>query len=149
MKPIHTTERLYSEMYRKRLYLIILTFTISLGLLVLNWNTSLGVLLESSSYYTSAGRWEMDLSGQWRIYPSLRQAWVTETEQDGKGIDSPITGGKFGYLPSNKEFHVAARTFKEFTVNARSILMEWRALSKLEVLSVRVEVDGCRFPLPP
>ena len=99
-------------MYKRRLYLLILTFALSLGLLILNWTSGSGVLLQTSSYFTSVARWEMDLSGQWRLYPSLRQAWVTETEKEEKGLDSPLTGGRYTYLPSSKEFHVAVKTFK-------------------------------------
>ena len=112
-------------MFNKRLYLLVLTFAIALGLLIWNWNSTPGVFLKTSSFLASVDRWEMDLGGQWKIYPSLRQAWITETEQEGKGIDSPITGGEYGYLPSSKEFQVALKTFKiPAEWNARSIMLQ-------------------------
>ncbi|HHY28941.1 MAG TPA: beta-galactosidase [Desulfitobacterium dehalogenans] len=112
-------------MFNRRLYLLVLTFAIALGLLIWNWNSTPGVFLKSSSSLASVGRWEMDLGGQWKMYPSLRQAWMTETEQEGKGIDSPITGGGYGYLPSSKEFEVALKNFKiPAEWNARNLILQ-------------------------
>ncbi|AGA70231.1 beta-galactosidase/beta-glucuronidase [Desulfitobacterium dichloroeliminans LMG P-21439] len=112
-------------MFNRRLYILILTLAITLGLLLWNWHSTPGVLLESASSLTSVNRWEMDLGGQWKIYPSLRQAWITETDLEEKGNNSPLTGGEYGLLPSNLDFHVAT---KAFTVpaewNARSLMLQ-------------------------
>lgn len=112
-------------MFNRRLYLLVLTFTIALGLLIWNWSSTSGVFLKSASSLASVGRWEIDLGGQWNMYPSLRQAWITETDQKGKGIDSTLTGGEYGYLPSSTEFRVATKTFMvPAEWNARSLMLQ-------------------------
>lgn len=113
-------------MFNRRLILLILALGFALGILIWEWNTPPGNNLQSASGPVSAGRWEMDLTGQWEMYSSLRQAWITETEQGmGEASIHRITGGAFGYLPSSAGFRVAAKTFKvPAEWNARTLVVQ-------------------------
>ena len=113
-------------MFNRRLLLLIIALGFALGLLIWNWKIPPEIPLKAASGPVSTGRWEMDLTGQWEMYTSLRQAWITETEK-GTGVASThrLTGGTTGYLPSSEEFHVAAKTFRvPAEWNARSLLLQ-------------------------
>lgn len=113
-------------MFNRRLILLILALGFALGLLIWEWDTPPEIPLQSSSGPVSLGRWEMDITGQWVMYSSLRQAWITETEQQMVADSTHrITGGVLGYLPSSAGFHVAAKTFRvPAEWNARTLVLQ-------------------------
>lgn len=111
-------------MFKRRLYQIVLVLCITLGLLLLSWETIPGYYLKTSSTFTSTARWELELGGQWKLYPSLHQAWVTESNKKEQNNFS-LTKGKTGYLPSSNGIKVAARTFQvPADWHARSLLLQ-------------------------
>jgi beta-galactosidase len=113
-------------MFNRRLILLIISLGFALGLLIWDWNDTPGVNLKAGSGQVSTARWEMDLSGQWEMYPTLRQAWVTESGRETeKNSTSRLTSGISGYLPSSQGFHVATKTFKvPAEWNARTLILQ-------------------------
>lgn len=113
-------------MFNRRLILLLLALGFALGLLTWKWNSPPEIPLKSASGPVSVGRWEMDLTGQWEMYSSLRQAWITETEQGtGENSTHRITGGVIGYLPSSTGFRVATKTFRvPAEWNARTLVLQ-------------------------
>jgi beta-galactosidase len=113
-------------MFNRRLFILIIALGFAFGVLILKWNEMPGIALKAASGPISTSRWSMDISGQWKMYDSLRQAWITETEK-AMGEDSTfqITGGSLGHLPSSEGFKVAAKTFKvPAEWNARTLVLQ-------------------------
>lgn len=100
-------------MFNRRIILLIAALGFALGVLIWKWNAPVGIPLQAAKGAISSARWETDLSGQWDMYSSLRQAWASETEKSStQEFTYRLTGGASGYLPSSQEIRVAARTFK-------------------------------------
>lgn len=117
-------------MFNRRLILLIVALGFALGLLIWKWNIPPEIPLKAASASVSTGRWEIDLTGQWEMYTSLRQAWITESEHS-LDVESnrPLTEGTAGYLPSSASFHVAAKTFKvPAEWSARSLVLQLNGL---------------------
>ncbi|NMA70094.1 MAG: beta-galactosidase [Desulfitobacterium sp.] len=111
-------------MFKKRIFQIFLVLCITLGMLLMSWQTFPGYYLKSTSTFTSAARWELELGGQWKLYPSLQQAFVTESKKEINPNPS-LTKGKTGYLPSSNGIKVAAKAFQvPSDWHARSLLLQ-------------------------
>lgn len=112
-------------MFKRRIILLISVFIFALGFLVWYWSEAPGLSLEAGTGSVSAQRLTLDLQGSWNSYPTLRQAYVTETQhvnQENKK-NFPLISGKALNLPSAQRFHVAVKHFQ--------ILPEWSARNVL------------------
>lgn len=115
-------------MFKRRIIILVVVFAVALGFLVWKWNDIPGISLEASAGPVSTQRMTLDLKGAWDIYPSLRQAWVTESERlSPQKQEHPLTltAGQPIQLPSTQKFHVAAKNFRmPADWSARNVLLQ-------------------------
>lgn len=115
-------------MLNRRMMALIFLISATFGALWWFWDTAPGMSLQAGRETVSSERYSQDLGGAWRKYPSLRQAWATESQTgEVKASKYAFTGGREIMLPSSDTFQVAARKFR--------IPAEWSARTMELVLS--------------
>lgn len=116
-------------MFNRRVIILFLLLGLSLGWLYWSWQFPAARELQAGSQLVSADRWQLDLSGSWEGFASLRKAWTLETENT-KGKNawySFLNQERPLQLPSTAEISIAARKFR--------IPTEWSARTMQLVLN--------------
>ncbi|MHB1652107.1 MAG: glycoside hydrolase family 2 protein [Desulfitobacteriaceae bacterium] len=116
-------------MFNRRVVILFILFSLCLGGLYWTWQFPTGPALQAGQELVSAERWQMDLSGHWDGFSSLRKAWTAETEK------SAGETARFSFL--NRERRVTLPSETEFTVAARKfrIPAEWSSRTMQLVLN--------------
>jgi len=100
-------------MFNRRLMIFIALLASIIGALWWYWQSPTGESLQVGQSVTSTTRYTQNLNGSWDRFPSLRQAWTTESERViGKNNQSFLTGGRPLTLPSSEKFNVVAKRFR-------------------------------------
>ncbi|EGW38353.1 glycosyl hydrolase [Desulfosporosinus sp. OT] len=100
-------------MFNRRLMIFFALLALTLATLWWNWQNPVGESLQAGQSSLSSVRFAQNLNGIWDQFPSLRQAWTTESERaKGKNYQSFLTGGRPLTLPSSERFSVVAKRFR-------------------------------------
>ncbi|CAA7602915.1 Glycoside hydrolase superfamily [Acididesulfobacillus acetoxydans] len=127
-------------MFNRRAAIILVLLVLSLSVLFVSWQSSLGQGLPAGRDMVSSQRWRISLEGGWEKFASLGAAWTTETGvRPAKSEFAFLNREAPFYLPSETEFAVAVRKFR--------IPNEWSARTMQLVLGgvngrVRVYLNG-------
>ncbi|ODA39092.1 glycosyl hydrolase [Desulfosporosinus sp. BG] len=100
-------------MFNRRLMIFFALLALTLATLWWNWQSPVGESLQAGQSSLSSVRFAQNLNGIWDQFPSLRQAWTTESERAiGKNNQSFLTSGRPLTLPSSERFSVVAKRFR-------------------------------------
>ncbi|HVJ48177.1 beta-galactosidase [Desulfitobacterium sp.] len=118
-------------MFKRRIILLLAASILAFGFLIWNWSGAPGMSLETGAGPISTQRLTLDLRGSWNSYSSLRQAFVTESQNlTQQKRDYPLIAAGEVILPSTQKFHVAVKKFQiPSEWSARNVLLQMKGVN--------------------